>query len=372
MDLPEPLSPHRPTTSPALSSRLTCSTARTSPPGVRYTTDRSLISRIGLTGSHLRSGSWFGLGRAVSLVLGGRPVQQRGPREGVGELPDLLRRAVSWASTGVGSVVQMRCPAIFGRAARGAQPRVADLVDAGVEQHQGGADERDREARRDPPPPRRRSAARCWSAPSTGRCRATSSSRLVSPTKASATEAPIAYSTVLTKLAAISEISLGMISKMMIRQVFSPVSRDAAMKSRFLIVSVCARITRAPHGQPRPASTMMVGVCPCVRQVAEQHDQQRQRGDHQEHVGEQGQQVVPDPAEERGGDPDEHREDRGDDARRAARRSNVSRMPVSTWESTSCAGLRGAEQVLQARVVQRELRVLVLESRVVRLQPSGR
>ena len=80
--------------------------------------------------------------------------------------------------------------------------------------------------------------------------------------KASATEAPSAYSTVLTKLAAISEISLGMISKMMIRQVGSPVSLDAAMKSRFLIVSVCARITRAPHGQPRPASTMMVGVCP--------------------------------------------------------------------------------------------------------------
>src|SRR6185437_1367655 len=88
-------------------------------------------------------------------------------------------------------------------------------------------------------------------------------SRLVSPAKASATEAPIAYSTVLTKLAAISEISLGMISKVMIRQVFSPDSREAAMKSRFLMVSVCARMTRAPHGQPRAASTMMVESWPC-------------------------------------------------------------------------------------------------------------
>ena len=80
------------------------------------------------------------------------------------------------------------------------------------------------------------------------------------PTKASATEAPIAYSTVLTKLAAMSEISLGMISKTMMRQFFSPFSLDASMKSRPRIASVCARITRAPHGQPRMDSTMMVGV----------------------------------------------------------------------------------------------------------------
>ena len=54
-----------------------------------------------------------------------------------------------------------------------------------------------------------------------------------------------------------------MISKTMIRQFFSPDSRDAAMKSRFLMVSVCARITRAPQGQPRNASTMMVESWPC-------------------------------------------------------------------------------------------------------------
>ena len=55
-----------------------------------------------------------------------------------------------------------------------------------------------------------------------------------------------------------------MISKMMIRQVFSPDSRDAAMKSRLRIISVCALITRAPHCQPSPASTMMVGSWPLL------------------------------------------------------------------------------------------------------------
>ena len=44
---------------------------------------------------------------------------------------------------------------------------------------------------------------------------------------ASATEVRIAYSTVATKLAAIRLTSLGRISKMMIRQVRSPVSRAA-------------------------------------------------------------------------------------------------------------------------------------------------
>ena len=48
----------------------------------------------------------------------------------------------------------------------------------------------------------------------------------------------------------------------MIRQLFSPDSRAAAMKSRLRIISVCALMTRAPHGQPSPLSTMMVGSCP--------------------------------------------------------------------------------------------------------------
>ena len=64
----------------------------------------------------------------------------------------------------------------------------------------------------------------------------------------------------LTKLAAISEISLGMSSKTMMRQFFSPVSRDASMKSRPRIVSVCALITRAPQGQPKMESTTTVAV----------------------------------------------------------------------------------------------------------------
>ena len=50
----------------------------------------------------------------------------------------------------------------------------------------------------------------------------------------------------------------------MIRQVFSPVSWDAATKSRLRMASVCARITRAPHGQPSAASTTMVAVWPFV------------------------------------------------------------------------------------------------------------
>ncbi len=54
----------------------------------------------------------------------------------------------------------------------------------------------------------------------------------------------------------------GMISNKMMRQPRSPVSLDAATKSRLRIVIVCARITRAPQGQPRALSTMMVGSWP--------------------------------------------------------------------------------------------------------------
>ncbi len=86
--------------------------------------------------------------------------------------------------------------------------------------------------------------------------------RSVRPTKASATEAPIAYSTVLTKLAAMRLTSLGMMSKAMIRQACSPDSREAATKSRLRIIIVCALITRAPHGQPSTLSTMMLGSWP--------------------------------------------------------------------------------------------------------------
>ncbi len=50
----------------------------------------------------------------------------------------------------------------------------------------------------------------------------------------------------------------------MIRHVFSPVSLAAAMKSRLRMASVCARMTRAPHGQPSRASTRMVAVWPFV------------------------------------------------------------------------------------------------------------
>ena len=80
--------------------------------------------------------------------------------------------------------------------------------------------------------------------------------------KARATEAPIAYSTVFTKLAAIRLTSLGTISAARIRQVGSPVSREAATKSRLRIARVCARINRAPHGQPSPLSTTMVASWP--------------------------------------------------------------------------------------------------------------
>ena len=57
VDLPEPLSPHKPTTSPGARLRFTWFTARTSPPGVRYTTDRSLMSS---------TGSWPATGGAVT------------------------------------------------------------------------------------------------------------------------------------------------------------------------------------------------------------------------------------------------------------------------------------------------------------------
>jgi hypothetical protein len=44
--------------------------------------------------------------------------------------------------------------------------------------------------------------------------------------------------------------------------VLSPVSRAAAAKSRLRMASVCARITRAPHGQPSTLSTTMVATWP--------------------------------------------------------------------------------------------------------------
>ena len=48
----------------------------------------------------------------------------------------------------------------------------------------------------------------------------------------------------------------------MIRQLLSPVSLEAAMKSRLRMASVCARITRAPHGQPSTLSTRIVASWP--------------------------------------------------------------------------------------------------------------
>ena len=67
-----------------------------------------------------------------------------------------------------------------------------------------------------------------------------------------------------TKLAAIRLISFGTISQVMIRQVFSPVSRAAAMKSRLRMARVWARTTRAPHGQLRKLLTNVFLVIPAL------------------------------------------------------------------------------------------------------------
>ena len=151
----------------------------------------------------------------------------------------------------------------------------------------------------------------------------------------------------------------------MIRQVFSPVSRAAEMKSRLRMASVCARMTRAPHGQPSRAEHQDGRALALGVPVAEQHDEQRQRRDDQEHVGEQRQHLVPRAAEEGGGDTDDHREHRGHQADEE-RELEGEPDPDQHLGQDVLAALRGAEQVRAVRRVQRQRGRRVLERGVVR------
>ena len=109
----------------------------------------------------------------------------------------------------------------------------------------------------------------------------------------------------------------GRISKPMIRQLRSPVTRADSTKSRLRSDSVWARSTRAPEAQPvmrdDQADQHVVRAAP-ARQEADDHDQQRQRGHDQEDVGQHRQQVVGQAAEVAGRHAEDHREHGGDRA----------------------------------------------------------
>ena len=121
---------------------------------------------------------------------------------------------------------------------------------------------------------------------------------------------------------------------------------------------------RAP-GPAQPGEHQDGRGLPGARQVAEQDDQQRQRGDHQEHVAEQRQQVVPDAAEVARRHADEHRQDGGDHADQEA---ELQRQPDAGQQLRQyvLAGLGGAEQVRGIRRVQRQGQAWVLVARVIR------
>ena len=112
----------------------------------------------------------------------------------------------------------------------------------------------------------------------------------------------------------------------MIRQVLSPLIRAASTKSRLRSDSDCARSTRAPQAQPvnamtAPTSTV-VAARPSGRGSADR-DQQRQRRDHQEDVGQHGQDLVDPAADVAGGDADDdgqHGRDRAGQERHEDRR----------------------------------------------------
>src|SRR6185437_13735238 len=121
-------------------------------------------------------------------------------------------------------------------------------------------------------------------------------------------------------------------------------------------------------GSPRPAEQaeyqdrrgLALGL-----EVAEQDDEQRQRGDDQDDVGGQGQYLVPDTAEDGGGGTDDHREHRGhqaDDERELEGEPD----PDQKLGQDVLTALRRAEQVRAVRPVQRQRGRRVLERRVVR------
>ena len=120
-----------------------------------------------------------------------------------------------------------------------------------------------------------------------------------------------------------------------------------------------------PPGPGQEAEHQDGGRLPAALQVAEQHDEQRQRRDDQEYVGEQRQHLVPHAAEEGGGDADDHREDRGHQADEE-RELEGEPDPLEHLGQHILAALRGAEQVRAVRRVQRQIRRRVLERGVVR------
>src|SRR5688572_15351441 len=131
VDLPDPDSPARPSTSPGLIENVTPSTARTGPRGERYSTFRSrMVSRVPSPDV-----VWLSAKSCVSAMLClGRPSQdRRGPR-------------------GAHAPVEMLED--LGGLSLGAQPGIRHFIDRVIDQREGEGHDRDAETGRDDRPPR--------------------------------------------------------------------------------------------------------------------------------------------------------------------------------------------------------------------------
>ena len=111
-------------------------------------------------------------------------------------------------------------------------------------------------------------------------------------------------------------------------------------KSRLRSVSVCARITRAPHAQPSALSTIAVGSCPVCGRKPSSTISSGSAGRTRKTLVTQREALVGDAAEEAGGHADEHRQHRGDhavskpehDGRARSRRATArGRPPGRAW-----------------------------------------
>ncbi len=115
---------------------------------------------------------------------------------------------------------------------------------------------------------------------------------------------------------------LGAISRRMICQVRTPLSRARSMKSRERSDSVCARTARATHGQQMsPMNSACTGRC--ARRGRRDDDEHGERRQHEHHVGEHVEHLVDQPAAVARDEPDRHADDGGHPA--------AQQRPRGTW-----------------------------------------
>ncbi len=133
-------------------------------------------------------------------------------------------------------------------------------------------------------------------------------------------------------------IMFGINSKTTMRQVGSPATFAAMTKSRLRSVSAWARRMRASKAHSVRPRIRIMSSRAAVLEVGRGDDQQRDRGDHEEHVGREVDDVV-DPAAAVGGqDAEARREHRRERGRGGAEEERVARAPGRPARRRRCPG----------------------------------